>query len=60
MTMGRAVGRYAEAVAAFERGLALGAATGVFTLRSSYPNALRALGRDAEADAVRAKLSSGR
>ena len=54
------VGRYEEAVAAFEHGLALGPASGVFTMRSSYPNALQALGRDGEADAVRAKLSGGR
>ena len=53
-------GRYEESVAAFEKGLALGTATGVFTMRSSYPNALRALGRDAEADAARAKLGSVR
>ena len=54
------LGRYEESVAAFERGLSLGAGTGVFTMRSSYPNALRALGRDAEADAIRAKLTPGR
>ncbi len=42
-------GLFAEAVAAFEKGLALGSAQGVFTLRSSYPQALRALGREAEA-----------
>jgi hypothetical protein len=54
------LGLYGEAVAAFERGLSLGGAAGVFTMRSSYPNALRALGRDAEAEAVRAKLGGGR
>jgi hypothetical protein len=50
-------GMFEESVAAIERGLALGSATGVFMLRSSYPNALRALGRHAEADAARAKLA---
>ncbi|HET8569752.1 MAG TPA: C39 family peptidase [Candidatus Limnocylindria bacterium] len=45
-------GLFAEAVAAFEKGLSLGSPTGVFTLRSSYPNALRALGRTEEADRV--------
>ena len=50
-------GLFAEAVAAFEKGLALGSATGVFTLRSSYPQALRALGRDKEASAAQQMLS---
>jgi hypothetical protein len=54
------IGRYDEAVAAFEKGLALGGGAGVFTMRSSYPNALRALGREAEADAARARLSPSR
>ncbi len=39
------VGRFEEAVTAFERGMALGSATGVFNVRSSYPAALRYLGR---------------
>lgn len=49
-------GRHEEAVSAFEKGLALTSPTGVFWLRSSYPNALRALGRNAEADAIAQKL----
>lgn len=49
-------GRYEEAVGAFEKALALSSPTGVFWLRSSYPGALRALGRSAEADAVAQKL----
>lgn len=51
-------GRYAEAVEAIEKGMALGSATGVFMLRSSYPNALRALGRHAEAAAAQTRLSN--
>ncbi|MGH2472349.1 MAG: C39 family peptidase [Candidatus Limnocylindria bacterium] len=51
-------GLFREAVEAFERGLALGSAQGVFTLRSSYPQALRALGRQAEADAMAQRLST--
>ena len=51
-------GAFAEAVAAFERGMSLGSVQGVFTLRSSYPQALRALGRQTEALAVQQKLSS--
>lgn len=53
-----AFGVFDEAVAAFERGLSLGSATGAFGVRSSYPQALRALGRRDEADAVARKLSS--
>jgi uncharacterized protein len=49
-------GEFREAVAAFERGMALGSPTGVFTMRSSYPNALRALGRQAEAEAAAGRL----
>ncbi len=59
LTLGEAAfqyGRFAEAVGAFEKGLALGSPTGVFTMRSSYPNALRALGRHADADAVTGRL----
>ncbi|MBM4434396.1 MAG: hypothetical protein FJ028_04680 [Chloroflexi bacterium] len=51
-------GLFAEAVAAFEKGLALGSAQGVSTLRSSYPAALRALGRDQEAQSVQQQLSA--
>lgn len=51
-------GMFAEAVEAIEKGMSLGSATGVFMLRSSLPNALRALGRFAEADAAQARLSN--
>ena len=51
-------GWFAEAVAAFERGMQLGSATGVFTVRSSYPQALRALGRQNEANAAAASLAN--
>jgi len=51
-------GSFNEAIAAFERGMALGSVQGVFTLRSSYPQALRALGRQTEADAAAQKLST--
>ncbi len=50
-------GVFDEAVAAFERGLAMGSAAGVFGVRSSYPQALRALGRRQEADVTAQKLS---
>lgn len=50
-------GLFAEAVGAFEQGLALGSAEGVFTLRSSYPQALRALGREQEAARVQQLIS---
>ena len=36
----------------------MGNAQGVFTLRSSYPQTLRALGKQREADAAQAKLSN--
>jgi len=51
-------GWFAEAVAAFERGMQLGSATGVFTVRSSYPLALRALGRQNEANVAAATLAN--
>lgn len=51
-------GMFREAVSAFERGMALGSVQGVFTLRSSYPQALRALGRQADADAIQQRLST--
>jgi hypothetical protein len=51
-------GWFAEAVAAFERGMQLGSATGVFTVRNSYPQALRALGRQTEANAAATSLAS--
>ena len=51
-------GWFAEAVAAFERGMQLGSATGVFTVRSSYPQALRALGRQTDANTAAATLAN--
>jgi hypothetical protein len=51
-------GLFREAVSAFERGMALGSVQGVFTLRSSYPQALRALGRQSDADAMQQRLST--
>ncbi|OLD10269.1 MAG: hypothetical protein AUJ06_02495 [Chloroflexi bacterium 13_1_40CM_3_70_6] len=51
-------GAFAEAVAAFEHGMALGSVQGVFTLRSSYPQALRALGRQQDADAMAKRLAT--
>jgi hypothetical protein len=50
-------GVFDEAVAAFERGFNTGSATGVFGVRNSYPQALRALGRRQEADVVAQKIS---
>lgn len=52
-------GLFAEAVGAFEKGLALGSAQGVFTLRSSYPAALRALGREQDAQRAQQQLGPG-
>ncbi|HEV8536084.1 MAG TPA: C39 family peptidase [Candidatus Limnocylindria bacterium] len=51
-------GKFQEAVAAFEHGIQLGSVQGVFTLRSSYPQALRGLGRQEEAAAVQQRLST--
>jgi Peptidase_C39 like family len=51
-------GLFREAVTAFERGMALGSVQGIFTLRSSYPQALRALGRQGDADAMQQRLST--
>lgn len=51
-------GMFEEAVAAFEKGLAMGSAQGVFGLRNSYPQALRALGRQQEADQAAQRVSS--
>ncbi len=51
-------GKFAEAVGAFERGLALGPATGVFTLRVSYPMSLRLIGREAGAGAAFSRFAS--
>ena len=51
-------GWFEEAVAAFDRGMSLGSVTGVFTVRSSYPLALRALARQQDADAAAAYLAN--
>lgn len=51
-------GMFGEAVAAFEAGMARGSPTGVFTVRSSYPLALRALGREADSDAAVGRLAN--
>lgn len=51
-------GWFAEAVMAFERGMSLGSANGVFTVRNSYPQALRALGRQTEADRAASTLAT--
>ncbi len=51
-------GMFAEAVEAFERGLSLGSGAGVYTLRSSYPQALRALGRAADAAVAQRRLGA--
>ena len=51
-------GRFEEAVTAFEAGLAKGPATGVFSVRRSYPAALRLLGREQEARAAAGRLAS--
>jgi len=50
-------GIFDEAVAAFERGFNTGNAAGVFGVRNSYPQALRALNRKQEADVVAAKIN---
>jgi hypothetical protein len=50
-------GIFDEAVAAFERGFNTGSASGVFGVRNSYPQALRALNRKQEADVVAAKIN---
>src|SRR5713226_7965154 len=50
-------GMFDEAVAAFEKGLAMGNASGVFGTRNSYPQALRALGRREDADKAQQALS---
>ena len=50
-------GMFEEAVAAFEHGLGSGSASGVFGVRNSYPQALRALNRRQEADKVAQQIS---
>lgn len=49
-------GLFEEAIAAIEKGLELGSGTGLFTLRSSLPNAYRAIGRFDEANASEQRL----
>jgi peptidase C39-like protein len=51
-------GMFEEAVAAFEKGLAMGSPNGVFGLRNSYPQALRALGKQQEAESAAQRLTS--
>jgi hypothetical protein len=51
-------GMFEEAVAAFEKGLSMGSPNGVFGLRNSYPQALRALGKQQEADKAAQQLNS--
>lgn len=51
-------GLFEEAVTAIEKGLALGSGAGIFMLRTSLPNALRALGRFEEADAAQKRLAT--
>ena len=50
-------GMFEEAVGAFERGMNMGSASGVFGVRNSYPQALRALGKKQEADKVAQAIS---
>ena len=45
-------GMFEEAVAAFAHGMSMGSASGVFGVRNSYPQALRALGKKQEADKI--------
>ena len=51
-------GWFAEAVMAFDRGMSLGSVNGVFTVRNSYPLALRALGRQTDADRAASSLAA--
>ncbi|HEV8671458.1 MAG TPA: C39 family peptidase [Candidatus Limnocylindria bacterium] len=51
-------GMFEEAVAAFEKGLSMGSPNGVFGLRNSYPQALRALGKQQEADGAAQQLNN--
>jgi hypothetical protein len=53
-----AYGMFEDAVAAFERGFSMGSPTGVFGLRNSYPQALRALNRRTDADQVAQQLNA--
>jgi len=51
-------GMFEEAVAAFETGLSKGSPSGVFGLRNSYPQALRALGKQQEAERAAQQLTN--
>jgi hypothetical protein len=51
-------GKFEEAVAAFEKGLSMGSPNGIFGLRNSYPQALRALGKHQDAERAAQQLSS--
>jgi len=51
-------GMFEEAVAAFEKGLSMGSPNGVFGLRNSYPQALRALGRQQDAERAAQQLNN--
>ena len=51
-------GRFAESVNAFETGMAKGSANGIFSVRTSYPAALRSLGREQEARSLSGRLAS--
>ena len=51
-------GHFEESVGAFETGIAKGSANGIFNVRTSYPAALRLLGREQEARAVAGRLAS--
>jgi hypothetical protein len=51
-------GKFEESVAAFQKGIAMGSVQGIFTIRGSYPQALRALGRQTEADEAARRLST--
>jgi tetratricopeptide (TPR) repeat protein len=51
-------GMFEEAVAAFEKGLSMGSPNGVFGIRNSYPQALRALGKQQEAERAAQQLNN--
>jgi len=51
-------GMFEEAVMAFEKGLSMGSPNGVFGLRNSYPQALRALGRQQDAERAAQQLNN--
>ena len=52
------VGHFEESVGAFETGIGKGSANGIFNVRTSYPAALRLLGREQEARAVAGRLAA--